>query len=307
MDLTQLSYFRTVARLESITQAAEELHIAQPSLSMTIARLEQDLGVPLFDRYGRRIHLNRFGKAFLARVKRILNELDQGVQELADMAGNADGEIRIGATSSQFLPDLLSEYLKAHPKSKFQLLHVSGKLDIPKRLISGDFDLCLSSLPLAVSRKTPTVCHLPLMSEPIWLAVPEHHPLASRQAIAPKDLAGEVFIGPSREDGLRAIIDGFCQAHHLDLNLVMEANDPAVICHMVRNGLGLAFLPQSWLSSTQALPFTLHPLRPTFQRQLWLAWVQDRYLPAAVTTCRDFMIQYFKHRQEPQNMSRPLR
>ncbi len=71
MELLQLKYFQTVARLEHMTKAAEELHIAQPSLSKTIARLEKDLGVPLFDRQGRQITLNSFGKVFLKRVERI--------------------------------------------------------------------------------------------------------------------------------------------------------------------------------------------------------------------------------------------
>ena len=65
MDLLQLNYFRTVAHLEHMTHAADELVIAQPALSQTIARLENELGVPLFDRLGRRIRLNLFGKAFL--------------------------------------------------------------------------------------------------------------------------------------------------------------------------------------------------------------------------------------------------
>src|SRR5256886_1659607 len=93
MDLLQLHYFRTVARLEHMTRAAEELLIAQPALSQTIARLEDDLGVPLFDRLGRRIRLNLFGRAFLGRVERIFAELDQGQRELADLAGGEQGQV----------------------------------------------------------------------------------------------------------------------------------------------------------------------------------------------------------------------
>ena len=71
MELLQLKYFLTVARLEHMTRAADELGIAQPPLSQTIARLEEELGVPLFDRLGRNIHLNHFGRAYVQRVKRI--------------------------------------------------------------------------------------------------------------------------------------------------------------------------------------------------------------------------------------------
>src|ERR671935_1288427 len=91
MDLLQLHYFRTVARLEHVTRAAEELRVAQPALSRTIARLEAELGVPLFDRLGRRLALNRFGAAFLVRVDRALGELEEARRELQDSAGLARG------------------------------------------------------------------------------------------------------------------------------------------------------------------------------------------------------------------------
>lgn len=85
MDLLQLQYFQVVARLENITHAAKELHVAQPSISKTIARLEESLGVPLFERSGRRIRLNRFGEAFLRRVERCFNELNDGQRDLLPM------------------------------------------------------------------------------------------------------------------------------------------------------------------------------------------------------------------------------
>jgi DNA-binding transcriptional LysR family regulator len=87
MELLQLHYFQTVARLEHMTKAAEELKIAQPSLSKTISRLEEDLGAPLFNRQGRNIRLNQFGKVFLTRVDRIFRELEEGKREIRDMAG----------------------------------------------------------------------------------------------------------------------------------------------------------------------------------------------------------------------------
>jgi DNA-binding transcriptional LysR family regulator len=85
MDLLQFRYFQTVARHQHVSRAAEELHVAQPVLSRAIARLEAELGVPLFDRRGRRVKLNRFGAAFLVRVTRALGELHQGGQEKSRM------------------------------------------------------------------------------------------------------------------------------------------------------------------------------------------------------------------------------
>ncbi|SEM54818.1 regulatory helix-turn-helix protein, lysR family [Paenibacillus sp. OV219] len=98
MELLQLKYFQTVARLEHMTKAAEELNIAQPSLSQTIARLEEDIGVALFDRKGRAIRLNRFGQVFLERVEHILQSIDESVREVRDMSGMNRGIIKLAAS-----------------------------------------------------------------------------------------------------------------------------------------------------------------------------------------------------------------
>lgn len=87
MDLLQPKCFRVVAHLEHITRAATELAISQPSLSTTIRRLEDELGVPLFERQGRTIRLNQFGHVWLEHVERLLSELDEGARTLRDMAG----------------------------------------------------------------------------------------------------------------------------------------------------------------------------------------------------------------------------
>jgi transcriptional regulator, LysR family len=99
MNLLQLKYFLTVARCEHMTRAAEELHIAQPSLSKVISKLEEELGVLLFERVGRQIKLNHFGKAFLNRVERVFLELDNGKRELSDMSINESSYISIAANN----------------------------------------------------------------------------------------------------------------------------------------------------------------------------------------------------------------
>lgn len=93
MELLHLKYFQIVAKHEHMTQAAEELCISQPSLSKVVNRLEEELGVPLFDRQGRNIRLNAFGKAFLKRVERVFRELEDGKKEITDMNGLEQGRI----------------------------------------------------------------------------------------------------------------------------------------------------------------------------------------------------------------------
>lgn len=95
MELLQLQYFLVVARLEHVTEAARTLHVTQSSLSKTIQRLEEDLGVPLFDRIGRKLRLNEFGSQFLRRVERALFELEQGKQELRDLSSRNKAHLNL--------------------------------------------------------------------------------------------------------------------------------------------------------------------------------------------------------------------
>lgn len=129
MDLLQLKYFQVVARLEHMTRAAEELHISQPSLSKMISRLEKHLGVPLFDRHGKQIRLNRFGKIFLNRVDRVFAELEEGQYELADLTGLERGEADL----------IITHPLIRDPKFKnVPLLHEKMFLAVPPQPSPGE-------------------------------------------------------------------------------------------------------------------------------------------------------------------------
>src|SRR5919201_3737393 len=147
MDLLQLHYFRTVARLEHVTRAAEELGVAQPALSKTIARLEAELGLPLFDRHGRRVALNTCGLAFLRHVERVFMAIEDGRQELADLAGRARGTVTVAATTLRLLPDLLGAFRDRHPGVNFRLSQASTA-EMQAGLIRGEIDRCLTSAPI---------------------------------------------------------------------------------------------------------------------------------------------------------------
>src|SRR2546430_10643306 len=121
MDLLQLRYFQAVARHEHVSRAAEELRIAQPALSRSIARLEAELGVPLLRRHGRRVTLNRLGASFLTRVDPALPELDQGCQELADAAGLTRGSVAIAAETLRTMTTLTARFLAGHPDVSLRL------------------------------------------------------------------------------------------------------------------------------------------------------------------------------------------
>ena len=121
VDLLQLRHFQVVARHQHVSRAAAELRVAQPALSRSIARLEAELGVALFDRHGRRVRLNRFGALFLARVQNALGELDQARQELRDAAGLARGTVAVAVETLRMVTELAAGFLADHPEVSLRL------------------------------------------------------------------------------------------------------------------------------------------------------------------------------------------
>ncbi|UUZ91478.1 LysR family transcriptional regulator [Paenibacillus sp. P25] len=147
MESLQLKYFLTVARLEHMTKAAQELHIAQPALSKTISRLEEDLGTPLFDRDGRQIRLNPFGRAFLKKAKAALELLEEGRREVADLSGLERGRIHLSLSHMEQLREPLRLFLSLYPEANFHIRQ-SGMEDMEQFLESSEIDFWLTSMPV---------------------------------------------------------------------------------------------------------------------------------------------------------------
>lgn len=143
MELNQIKQFCVIARTESISKAAEQLYIAQPSLSQTLKRLETELGTPLFERRGKRIVLNGAGKIFLKHCDRIITSLENAVREISDYVGNTKNDINICFESaSLIILDIAEKMRKFYPRS-LPHIYENG---------CGDWDikLCSGFAPIAV-------------------------------------------------------------------------------------------------------------------------------------------------------------
>jgi LysR family transcriptional regulator, transcription activator of glutamate synthase operon len=290
MELLQLKYFQTVARLEHMTQAAAELGIAQPALSQTIARLEAELAVPLFERVGRGIRLSQFGKVYALRVERIFLELTQGERDIAAIADGTEGEIELAVSvATQLLPDLLSGFRHEHPAIRFRLSQHDVKM--AKQLSKGTYDLCITSPPL----QQVGVASISLLTEDIRLAVPTWHPLAERPSIHLQEVAQEDFICLKPEHSLRQLTDSFCQQARFRPQIVFESDEPSTIRGLIRAGLGIAFVPSlSWRGAVEPAVVVEIPIeRPLCRRTIGLSWFTGRSLSPAAQQFREFAIQYF--------------
>jgi DNA-binding transcriptional LysR family regulator len=296
MDLLQLKYFQTVARLEHMTRAAKTLSIAQPSLSKMIAHLEEELGVPLFDRQGRQIRLNQYGKAFLTQVEKAFQALDEGKRQLKDMVGLERGHIALSTVSAPLLTDLLSTFYPQHPHISFRLFQQSTTTMLDQ-LERGEIDFCLASPPIT----QPDIGWISLVTEEIFLIVPLQHHLAGHESIELREAANEPFISLKPGYGLRDLTDQYCQQAGFTPCIVFEGDEPAAIRGLVRAGLGIAFTAEfSWRSVINDAELAVRRLRisePLCQRTIGLAWSKERYLSLAAHQFRQFVIDYFAQQQ----------
>jgi DNA-binding transcriptional LysR family regulator len=296
MDLQQLKYFQTIARLQNMSRAAEELYVAQPSLSRAIARLEDELGAPLFDRLGRQIRLNQLGRVFLRRVEQAFAELEEGKREIADMAGLEQGQISLAVlytVGAQLLPEMLGAFRKDHPAIRFQLSQNASSVII-SQLRKGEIDLCISF----PRPEQADIGWAPLRTEEIFLAVPPTHRLAGRASIYLSEVAQEPFVSLKREYGLRQMTDHFCQQAGIEPTITFEGDELVMVRGLVAAGLGVAFIPA--LALRNASEPTVSCLRIAdfpCQRTIGLAWLQERYLAASVQLFRQFVIAYFANLQ----------
>ncbi|MEH7083499.1 LysR family transcriptional regulator [Neobacillus drentensis] len=289
MEFLQLQYFQTVARLEHMTKAAEELQIAQPSLSKTIARLEEDLGVPLFDRKNRQLRLNEYGKMFLERVNRIFLELNEGKREIADKAHQGQTQITLAVSIPRVLPELISSFLKHYPEVKFQQV-LESTSTMKSQLEKAEIDFCISSVPI----EGTDIVWEPLMTEEIYLIVPPEHRLARKEKIFLHEVKNEPFIGMNSGFGFRNLTDEFCRQAGFVPNIAFEGDEPGVIGDLVQQGLGIAFIPEiSWIHRLNPFPNKLRIIEPKCKRTIGLGWSKRRYLSEASQQFRQYVIEYF--------------
>jgi DNA-binding transcriptional LysR family regulator len=293
VELQQLKYFQTVARLEHMTRAAEELHISQPSLSITIARLEEDLGVPLFDRHRRQIQLNSFGKLFLQHVNRIFAEIEAGKREAKELAGLEGGLVTLASANLTLLPHLLSRFLASHPSTQFRLVQ-SSTAEMQRQLEQGDVDFCISS-PLLQGKDIESTM---LLEEDIVLIVPAGHRLAGQASICLSEAKDEPFISLKIGYGLRDYTDHLCRLEGFVPKTACEVDEPLLVNTLVKSGVGVAFLPYSaWRGLANSAVVAVRIDKPLCRRAIGLAWSNGRYKSAAADRFQQFVVEYFRNLQ----------
>lgn len=281
MELNSLRQFLVVARLEHLSRAAEELRVAQPSLSRTIGRLESELGVPLFDHSGR-LRLNDTGKLFRAHVERAVGELDAGRRAVADAVGQGLGSVRLASETFLTLTAPLAAFKRAHPAADIGL-HWSPAQDMGRLLRAQEVDLCVASQPVHAEGLESTR----LFEEAVGVVVHSDHPLARRTSVTVEELADQPFITARKGHWLRLLLDQLFAARGLTPKIVCESDEHTAIASLISAGLGIGLVPEFARRGAPPAPAAWIDVdSPDCRRSVTLYWGADSRLSAAARLLR---------------------
>lgn len=281
MELRQLQYALAIAKELNFSRAAEKLHIAQPSLSQQLAKLEKELGVRLFSRSTNAVELTYAGKIFMDKAQTIIDTVEMLKREMDDIAHMRKGKLIVGSlpiTGSHILPLVLPAFQAKYPDIEIQLVEDTTR-NLEALTASGETDISLLSLPLA----DPSLAWEPLIEEEICLALPPGHPLAERaekDAVHIGNLKGEPFVVLKKGQGFRTITVDLCREAGFEPKIVFESSNIDTVQALVAAGMGIAFVPRM-VTRDPSIPFTpaYVPLAPKPTRTLVIASRHGRYLP----------------------------
>jgi LysR family transcriptional regulator, low CO2-responsive transcriptional regulator len=237
--LVQLRAFEAVARLGSFTRAAEELHMAQPTVSVHIRKLTETIGALLLEQSGKRIRLTTAGEEVYAACQRVFGTFTALDETLADIRGLKAGRLRIATTTAgeYLLPALLAQFVNRHPGIEVSL-HVSSRDTVLQRFADDLDDLYLLTNP---PQGAKIVAH-PMLPNPLVALAPAGHPLAAEKNIAFERFARERLLVREPGSGTRLALEQAFAAHHARPVIAMELGSNEAIREAMIAGLGVALL-----------------------------------------------------------------
>jgi DNA-binding transcriptional LysR family regulator len=296
-SLADLRAFVTVGDLQSFAAAAKALHLSQPALSRRIAHLEELLGVRLFDRTTRTVHLTLLGRRFLEQVRGQVDELDRSIASLRDAAQLEAGDVTIGCVFSavqHFLLPMIQTFRAQHPKVLVRIIE-EGADEVLESVKQGEADFALNY----IGMQDPDLEFIPLLKEPYVLACPKEHPLAGRRSVRWEELADYPLARVSHASRNRLFIDQALAELPPLPRPVCEVRHVSTLIGLVENGLGVAVVPQLTLPRRSASVVGVRLEKPDIARTIGMLQRRGRSLSPAATAFAQLLTDASRHTALP--------
>ncbi|WP_396926687.1 LysR family transcriptional regulator [Mycolicibacterium sp.] len=286
MHLEELQWFVVLAETEHVTEAAAELGVSQPTLSRALTRIEQKAGVPLFDRVGRRLRLNEYGRIMLEHARRSIAEVQAAMDRIAALRDPDTGRVRLAflhSLANWYVPEQLRRFRETAPKIRFDLFQGAAH-EIARSILDGGSDIAITS-----PRPDPAdfAWHR-LYVERLCLAVPVGHRLATRTRVNLSVAADEPFVALEKPFGLRQLTDELWTEAGIDPQIVFEASEIPTMEGLVAAGFGVAVVPVP-RDGTDARVVHVPLSNGQAKREVGVAWRRDRPLAPPSQRFVDFV------------------
>lgn len=291
MDFLQMLYFVTIANSDSMTKAAEKLCLSQSTLSLSYRKLEEELGVTLFRREGRRLVLTPEGEIFCAEAEAILDQVDELRNRMISMGAEHARNIILYTEAMDFSNEAIRIFSAAFPDITFQQIQVSTK-ETKDLFHSGQIEIAVTASDMTDETVTSTL----VLDEPMYVMLPSSAGSETRSAIRMEELAGLPLITQTAGYGISGLIQSFYERAGIQPGKVREVRDQESITIQAINDYGIGFLPESvansqvpraMFSAVNTLPI---PVADSFcRRQVYLTLSPTRRNSPPVDGFLDFL------------------
>lgn len=269
LGFSSLLYFRKVAKLQHLTHAAKELHIAQPSLSRIIHCMEEELGVPLFERDGRNIRLTSYGRIVFNYSSIILNDFSEMKRALQDAQAIQRHTVLLAYnTASLIVIPFLRQFQKERPDIHVNVMqHYANGAPVQDRPDTPAPHLMLATSAEPIENESTVT----LFREPLVLAIRSDNPYAHRPFADLKDFLHTNFISLPAGFSVHGIIASYCRKQGLTLRPIAYSENPVTISEFILSGMGVAIVPQYCWHMLQSEEISFLPIsRDGFYRYITL-------------------------------------
>jgi LysR family hydrogen peroxide-inducible transcriptional activator len=242
MEFHQLKYVCAIADTGNFSRAAERCQITQPSLSQQILKLEEDLGVKLFDRLGRSVRLTEAGRVFVPQARAILEQMDVARSSVAEKNADLRGSVAVGViptVAPYLMPAYTAAFAKKYPDAKLRIIEETTSV-----LIEGLRDLSIDVAILALPLHHKDLEQFVIRTEPLFAALRKDDPRALAASLALKDLRGESFVMLRDGHCFRDLSISTCTHARVTPNIAFESGQFSSLLGMVAAGVGVSLIPE---------------------------------------------------------------
>jgi len=298
MELHQLQYVVELAQQKNFTRAADRINVSQSTLSHQVAKLEEELGIKLFERTSRTVSLTQAGEDFVSHARNLLNELENAKQSIQGYRGLLKGTLRMGVIASLGRIDyanMVAAFYRQYPGINFEIVQ-AGTYPLLEKLAAKELELAFVVMPQQEQYKE--LRFQPLATDDYVLALPRSHPLAGRGSIDLVEVADENFIFHPATDRMFSTCLEACQAAGFQPRIVCESSHSPTCLSLICAGMGIGFFPLEKLQKP-VFDVAIVRLAQPLKKEIVLAVGRESALTPVADRFYRFALQWVKDLRLP--------